>query len=283
MQIPGLGSSPLTRGKPTPGGNRTGRAGLIPAHAGKTADLLQVDIQVSAHPRSRGENSFRAWCWFPVWGSSPLTRGKLPHRPQEVQAAGLIPAHAGKTGRGDGGGVGEGAHPRSRGENAHSRSRYANDGGSSPLTRGKPLRSSTDRDKRAHPRSRGENLLFDNVGKDIPGSSPLTRGKQEGQVTTYTDPGLIPAHAGKTPAQRGYRWCSWAHPRSRGENAPNGIKNFADGGSSPLTRGKHRGAPSSSQSPGLIPAHAGKTEMAPLRQTRCTAHPRSRGENKVPT
>ena len=52
-----------------------------------------------------------------------------------------------------------------------------------------------------------------------------------------------------------------------------------DRGSSPLTRGKleviklpHCGA-------GLIPAHAGKTRVAPTAQTEARAHPRSRGEN----
>ena len=36
MQIPGLGSSPLTRGKPWQDADFTGEHGLIPAHAGKT-------------------------------------------------------------------------------------------------------------------------------------------------------------------------------------------------------------------------------------------------------
>ena len=55
-----------------------------------------------------------------------------------------------------------------------------------------------------------------------------------------------------------------------------------DRGSSPLTRGKleviklpHCGA-------GLIPAHAGKTRVAPTAQPEARAHPRSRGENSTP-
>ena len=50
-------------------------------------------------------------------------------------------------------------------------------------------------------------------------------------------------------------------------------------GSSPLTRGKPLSGAVRSQSPRLIPAHAGKTAHnqrgAPLQR----AHPRSRGEN----
>ena len=36
------GSSPLTRGKPAPGGRGNGRAGLIPTHAGKTLPDLRL-------------------------------------------------------------------------------------------------------------------------------------------------------------------------------------------------------------------------------------------------
>ena len=52
-------------------------AGLIPAHAGKTAgDVLPLG-DVRAHPRSRGENIKAAAAVVAEWGSSPLTRGKL--------------------------------------------------------------------------------------------------------------------------------------------------------------------------------------------------------------
>ena len=51
-----LGSSPLTRGKPA--GRAAGQAvaGLIPAHAGKTAVCMASMRREPAHPRSRGEN-----------------------------------------------------------------------------------------------------------------------------------------------------------------------------------------------------------------------------------
>ena len=173
-------------------------------------------------------------------GSSPLTRGKPKAGVYQVEAWGLIPAHAGKTtSRCDSTGI-AGAHPRSRGENRHA------------------VRA------RGHPR----------------GSSPLTRGKQQGRWFQVAGIGLIPAHAGKTQLGRHVDSQVRAHPRSRGENA-----NFLGGvvsspGSSPLTRGKparrywrvHRG--------GLIPAHAGKTPSRKSRAARNRAHPRSRGENK---
>ena len=53
----GMGSSPLTRGKPLGLVLGFGNAGLIPAHAGKTAWVGLGWLGMGAHPRSRGENS----------------------------------------------------------------------------------------------------------------------------------------------------------------------------------------------------------------------------------
>ena len=111
------GSSPLTRGKPTRPERTGGRAGLIPAHAGKTAWGGDRSGAARAHPRSRGENDRSRRRRRSCWGSSPLTRGKRIPAPIRSSGPRLIPAHAGKTRvcprrrrtcR---------AHPRSRGEN----------------------------------------------------------------------------------------------------------------------------------------------------------------------
>ena len=93
-------------------------------------------------------------------GSSPLTRGKPPLMPSQMVDQWLIPAHAGKT------------RPRSR--------RYGT--------------------SRAHPRSRGENWLSAPLRVVQEGSSPLTRGKHAQERARVYHGGLIPAHAGKTPA-----------------------------------------------------------------------------------
>ena len=152
------GSSPLTRGKPGRDRDSRCRRGLIPAHAGKTRSAPKPSTACAAHPRSRGENRGcrrRSCC---ALGSSPLTRGKLPVLRLELASAGLIPAHAGKTGAGLR--VGEG--------------------------------------HRAHPRSRGENAVARNFSIHRLGSSPLTRGKLAGGNAETFKSGLIPAHAGKT-------------------------------------------------------------------------------------
>ena len=218
------GSSPLTRGKPTPR-RSTGRpSGLIPAHAGKTATACTNATTWGAHPRSRGENYRSISDCRSELGSSPLTRGKrLPERFSR-DWLGLIPAHAGKTGDYRRVPVREGAHPRSRGENMRRCSWVLPGAGSSPLTRGKPLPE------------RGLRLRR----------------------------GLIPAHAGKTSPSAPGGIASRAHPRSRGENSISIGSASRMPGSSPLTRGKPGGAALPIRTPGLIPAHAGKTALPDL-------------------
>ena len=112
------GSSPLTRGKRVDAHGRVQRAGLIPAHAGKTRGRPDSVVAEQAHPRSRGENP--RWC----------RAGR--------RGGGLIPAHAGKTRRDFARRPAHRAHPRSRGENKAAPRVAAVAEGSSPLTRGKP-------------------------------------------------------------------------------------------------------------------------------------------------
>ena len=91
------------------------------------------------------------------------------------------------------------------------------------------------------------------------GSSPLTRGKRAHSLRLALQPGLIPAHAGKTAPDECSRLPSPAHPRSRGENIQTAVQTVADFGSSPLTRGKPTASFFGSADTRLIPAHAGKT------------------------
>ncbi len=172
------GSSPLTRGKLVDAVTTAVENGLIPAHAGKTPHTVFDACLHTAHPRSRGENSWPAYAMPMMLGSSPLTRGKLEGECHRVCEVRLIPAHAGKT-------------------------------STSPL----PARTVA-----AHPRSRGENLGELTGLQRRDGSSPLTRGKPMRAKVAAATGGLIPAHAGKTISNAGLRSSSRAHPRSRGEN-----------------------------------------------------------------
>ena len=152
------GSSPLTRGKHEPGGQRLTTHRLIPAHAGKTRDHPSRSCRGWAHPRSRGENIARAIALSAPCGSSPLTRGKRDLQVARVGNRRLIPAHAGKT------------------DLLHIRKR----------------------ELRAHPRSRGENAGPWAPAVNMTGSSPLTRGKPRRTSYALAVIRLIPAHAGKT-------------------------------------------------------------------------------------
>ena len=132
-----MGSSPLTRGKPTHSAQRPYAPGLIPAHAGKTRRSRRTWLSSGAHPRSRGENQAAYATLKDYRGSSPLTRGKrVPARAGRQQAR-LIPAHAGKTHARHVAGHTPRAHPRSRGENSYIPGGDTGVKGSSPLTRGK--------------------------------------------------------------------------------------------------------------------------------------------------
>ena len=277
------GSSPLTRGKPRQPRRPPRVDRLIPAHAGKTAADAGCPSGRRAHPRSRGENMARPDRTGKDRGSSPLTRGKLSVLWLTVASAGLIPAHAGKTrlrlrrvrpGS---------AHPRSRGENDSARRAFAQELGSSPLTRGKLCtrsasrawsrlipahagktrgRSKTPCAKPAHPRSRGENDRHCTVRSPVLGSSPLTRGKRVPGCEVLRDARLIPAHAGKTGRPARPRGQREAHPRSRGENSSVSPSPESELGSSPLTRGKPASSATHKRSTRLIPAHTGKTHVA---------------------
>ena len=294
------GSSPLTRGKRVAGRLARHLAGLIPAHAGKTRSGRDRRRAPGAHPRSRGENAPPFPPASSALGSSPLTRGKHQYRVWRTASRGLIPAHAGKTTSGGSGRASRRAHPRSRGENVWEVGPVPDGEGSSPLTRGKRRRWWAGRGLRglipahagktwlscepslhvrAHPRSRGENSSALAFRGEIVGSSPLTRGKPPDRLNRRRDPGLIPAHAGKTNVHQRVQQPPGAHPRSRGENSSARIAPSAGGGSSPLTRGKHQRGRGERDQLGLIPAHAGKT-IGPLpEQVHGQAHPRSRGEN----
>ena len=111
------GSSPRMRGKLPGWATSGGRGGLIPAHAGKTA-------QVIAFPR---ENC----------GSSPRMRGKHEKGKRCGNFKGLIPAHAGKTQTLHAPIWHARAHPRACGENVSCRRSQVNNRGSSPRMRGK--------------------------------------------------------------------------------------------------------------------------------------------------
>ena len=152
-------------------------------------------------------------------GSSPLARGTLPANNVVVVAIRLIPARTGNT-------TGK-FHPGGKGT--------------------------------AHPRSRGEHSAVARMHNNLGGSSPLALGIPIIPVHPTIVPGVIPAHAGNTPAARCPGHAGAAHPRSRGEHNRGFGSWWAISGSSPLARGtllscRRLGVPGR-----LIPARARNT------------------------
>ena len=157
------GSSPRMRGKQTIPGLKVTHEGLIPAHAGKTADSPPRPRSRPAHPRACGENFIQGMVKGLVQGSSPRMRGKRCISFSLSSGWGLIPAHAGKTS------CSKTRSPRST----------------------------------AHPRACGENAVAALAARAVAGSSPRMRGKRANRVTSNQITRLIPAHAGKTGSRFG--------------------------------------------------------------------------------
>ena len=123
--------------------------------------------------------------------------------------------------------------------------------------------------------------MYGGASQTMSGSSPLMRGKRGWQHPARGHVGLIPAHAGKTRVAAPSAWPRRAHPRSCGENVPEVPHALEDEGSSPLMRGKRSILFEDVETPGLIPAHAGKTRPMPSGTRAPRAHPRSCGENAL--
>ena len=174
-------------------------------------------------------------------GSSPRGRGKPEHQGHDWQAAGLIPAWAGKT------------------------------------RLGTAFVSSA----AAHPRVGGENTSLRISDASVPGSSPRGRGKLSVDHVLAVAEGLIPAWAGKTSALAGFGFAHRAHPRVGGENIITNEGQARTAGSSPRGRGKLLTLNLILLGRGLIPAWAGKTSIGRPRPPRLPAHPRVGGENRV--
>ena len=114
----------------------------------------------------------------------------------------------------------------------------------------------------AHPRSRGEHLEGEQMPQGVGGSSPLTRGARLELGYILLGAGLIPAHAGSTSCQLSKGCPRRAHPRSRGEHPSTMTPPQCKTGSSPLTRGAPAAGRSLHDDCGLIPAHAGSTSSS---------------------
>ena len=196
-------------------------------------------------------------------------------------------------------------HPRIRGEHRRSRrpSRLAE--GSSPHTRGAPVRkgkrsgpvgiipayAGSTRDRGFslgcdgdHPRIRGEHACEALYGARPGGSSPHTRGARAFEVAWRGCRGIIPAYAGSTrrDMRRNSSHLS-SSPHTRGALVADAGGEAGGGGSSPHTRGARPAHHIKPHPFRIIPAYAGSTRRRLGRGPASPDHPRIRGEHgKLP-
>ena len=71
--------------------------GIIPAHAGNTVGFPPMVRHNRDHPRACGEHDFSSLNSTKKRGSSPRMRGTRIVEIQQLEALGIIPAHAGNT------------------------------------------------------------------------------------------------------------------------------------------------------------------------------------------
>ena len=173
-----LGSPPRMRGKPTLLTDGVQRAGITPAHAGKTMLAPDSFHPSRDHPRACGENKLTVSAFSFASGSPPRMRGKQETAKHWKTRYGITPAHAGKTG---------------------------------VALRADILLGD-------HPRACGENSVFIPIQGQEMGSPPRMRGKQAREQSFAVSSGITPAHAGKTHPSWSDNTVRRDHPRACGEN-----------------------------------------------------------------
>ena len=214
------------------------RRRITPAHAGKSMAGRKNKRAAKDHPRPCGEKDNTRKYERNVQGSPPPMRGKERHLIRTGCMARITPAHAGK---------------------------------SSPY---RPKR----RRCGDHPRPCGEKLRRPTHTRAKRGSPPPMRGKVMAAEKELWRRRITPAHAGKSYPDWTSPDCDRDHPRPCGEKMFWSLMTFSPVGSPPPMRGKACGTNSSSTTPGITPAHAGKSHRESFSATPTGDHPRPCGE-----
>ena len=149
---------------------------IIPAHAGLTIKSPTCLASSRDHPRACGAHRMALRLTPMPLGSSPRMRGSLGFRYFTIRLRGIIPAHAGLTALG--------IFHRSAG--------------------------------RDHPRACGAHSSKARQARRVMGSSPRMRGSPDRLFTTFSQLGIIPAHAGLTRPCTHHFLSLRDHPRACG-------------------------------------------------------------------
>ena len=233
------GSSPRVRGKGAFVALRRGRAGIIPAGAGKSGQRPGALLEKRDHPRGCGEKPSRRKAAPPSTGSSPRVRGKAHLLSDGHEPPGIIPAGAGKSSRSRPPSARRpGSSPRVRGK-GKPEDLHELVPGIIPAGAGKSCTCqshvSTGQD---HPRGCGEKPVYLGLKKGLVGSSPRVRGKAHPTAQATRRPRIIPAGAGKRCPSKEVSAGKADHPRGCGEKPRMAAQLLGVQGSSPRVRGK---------------------------------------------
>ena len=276
--------------------------GIIPACAGSTARFSTVNGLTGDHPRMCGEhNGYRFDAEKPR-GSSPHVRGAPVCSTCTPRNTGIIPACAGSTRNPPTRPPLRWDHPRMCGEHETLCSFLQRIRGSSPHVRGAhcnycnvlrfagiipacagstPARYPAWQRLRDHPRMCGEHTPMAAAHTCLEGSSPHVRGALQASRRSGARPGIIPACAGSTKAQR----CGDAegrdHPRMCGEHDLSRRTVALPRGSSPHVRGARPWRDCRAVRAGIIPACAGSTYANTDGCILSGDHPRMCGEHRI--
>ena len=136
------GSSPRMRGSPSRAVLLVRCLGIIPAHAGLTRKVTDPDGKVRDHPRACGAHGASLYFEPEHGGSSPRMRGSHGSQRSISELPGIIPAHAGLTGRTMQSWQSGRDHPRACGAHRCKEILLLPVKGSSPRMRGSLLRRS---------------------------------------------------------------------------------------------------------------------------------------------
>ena len=134
---------------------------------------------------------------------------------------------------------------------------------------------------RDHPRMRGEDQPGGDAATPEQGSPPHARGRLAAQLFQAEGYGITPACAGKTAFTPSSPFSTTDHPRMRGEDLHNVVRENVSVGSPPHARGRLPTGRAVRVAERITPACAGKTGIYDLPQLPVADHPRMRGEDKL--
>jgi len=233
------GTPPRARGRHRNGGGEGADAGNTPACAGTTGEGRCPIRRCTEHPRVRGDDTVRNYSEYPVRGTPPRARGRLPDNAPQCRAVGNTPACAGTTRCGSSSVAGSWEHPRVRGDDRDGHGAGRSHRGTPPRARGRPLLLTVQcLDDRNTPACAGTTAPTGGTSATGP-EHPRVRGDDrleppgEGVVQRNT-----PACAGTTPQRGRRRTNPQEHPRVRGDDLVMVVTPGTRRGTPPRARGR---------------------------------------------